>query len=477
MDKYGQTEIHPIALALTLAMSAAIFFVRRDRVAFPFLAVACLVTHAQRIVVADLDFSMLRIVILAGWARILLRGETRNYRFHPLDGALLVWLALGTLAYVVGPRGSVLHFVQRLGVILDAAGTYFLFRVLLHDTREVQRAVGAFGWLALVMVGPMIVEGLTGRNAFAALGGVPEQTIVRDGRLRCQSSFSHPIMAGVFGASSAALTAALLVSSPIQHARRLAALAAAVGMVVLSASSGPLITLLGALAGWALWPYRRSMWMFRWGTLAALVFLHLVREKPVWHLIGRLSSITGGTGWHRYRLIDEFVNRFGEWWLMGTYTTSHWNLPPAQARDITNQYVLEGVRGGLPLLLSYLAILFIGFQAVGRTWRRAQAMEGWPAADRRRVSLLVWGTGVCLATHSIAFVGVSYFGQLLSIFYLQLAMISSLAVALSRNRGLVTSAASGTKALRQPRAAASGSTPKPRPRDPVSAGRRLRERR
>src|SRR3990172_7785637 len=136
---------------------------------------------------------MLHIVILFGWARILLRGETRDYRFHPLDAALPIWLAFGTLAYIIGPRGSTAAFVQRLGVILDAAGTYFLFRMLLRDVRDVQRAATAFGWLALAMVGPVIVESLTGRNVFAALGGVPEHTNIRGGRLRCQASFSHPI--------------------------------------------------------------------------------------------------------------------------------------------------------------------------------------------------------------------------------------------------------------------------------------------
>ncbi len=46
-------------------------------------------------------------------------------------------------------------------------------------------------------------------------------------------------------------------------------------------------------------------------------FRDLVREKPVWHLIGRLSELIGGTGYHRVRLIDAAIDHFGDWWLKG----------------------------------------------------------------------------------------------------------------------------------------------------------------
>lgn len=433
MEKYGQTEVHPVALLLTLAMGVAMLVIRRDRAVVPLLFVACLITHAQRIVVGGLDFSMLRLIILFGWARVLLRGEAKHYRFHPLDAALPLWQTMATLGYVFGPRASIDGFVMRLGLTLDAAGTYFLFRVLLRDVRDVRRTVGAFGWMALLMIGPMIVENLTGRNVFAVLGGVSQISEVRDGRIRCQAAFSHPIMAGNFGASTAALLGALWLGYPKRRILLTAAALAAAGITVLSASSGPLMAFLAAALGWALWPARRHMRVIRWTTAAALIVIHFAREKPLWHLIGRLSSITGGTGWHRYRIIDEFINRFGEWWLAGTYTTEHWDIPFA-ARDITNQYVIEGVRSGLGALLSFVAVLVVAFRAVGESLRLAQAERQRAPREALRAALLAWALGVCLAAHSVAFIGVSYFGQLMALFYLHLAMIPSLARALSRNR-------------------------------------------
>jgi hypothetical protein len=171
----------------------------------------------------------------------------------------------------------------------------------------------------------------------------------------------------------------------------------------------------------------------RWCTFLILLFLHLVREKPVWHLLARLASITGGTGYHRFKLIDEAIAHFDEWWLLGTGSTEHWSL--AQASDITNQYILEGVRGGLPTLIAFIVVLVIGFRTTGRSVRRALALPQLAPADRQRTAMLGWGLGVCLGVHAVAFIGVSYFGQLSSILYLHMAMIPSFAIALSRVPG------------------------------------------
>ena len=74
MGRYGATDIHPVALVFTLSMALAFFVVRRDRAAVPLLLVACLIPHTQRIVIGGLDFSMLRIMVMFGWARVMFLG-------------------------------------------------------------------------------------------------------------------------------------------------------------------------------------------------------------------------------------------------------------------------------------------------------------------------------------------------------------------------------------------------------------------
>jgi hypothetical protein len=262
---------------------------------------------------------------------------------------------------------------------------------------------------------------------------------MRDGRLRCMASFSHPIMAGNFGATTAALVLGLWMTEPVHRMRHTIAAVSASAITILSASRGPLMAWLTALTGWGLWWQRKNMRAIRWTVFLVLLFLHLVREKPVWHLLARLASITGGTGYHRFKLIDEFIAHFSEWWLLGTGSTEHWHL--AQSSDITNQYILEGIRGGLPTLLAFVTVLVLGFRTTGRSVRRAMTLPQLSPVERERTAMVGWGLGVCLAVHSVAFIGVSYFGQMSSLLYLHVAMIPSYAVALARMPAPATSPA------------------------------------
>ena len=51
----------------------------------------------------------------------------------------------------------------------------------------------------------MILEHVTGRNVFSIFGGVPEFALIRDGKIRAQAVFAHPIVAGTVGANLLAL--------------------------------------------------------------------------------------------------------------------------------------------------------------------------------------------------------------------------------------------------------------------------------
>ena len=147
-----------------------------------------------------------------------------------------------------------------------------------------------------------------------------------------------------------------------------------------------------------------------------LLALQAVMTMPVWHLIHRLSNLGGGgTGYHRYLLIDAFIRRFGEWWFVGTRSTAHWGWG---LQDVTNQYVLEGVRGGLLTLILFIVVIVLAFRDVGRLWRVS-------SRDRYHLALS-WGIGVSLFVHCMNFIGVSYFGQMYVTWYLTLAMIGSM---------------------------------------------------
>jgi len=407
--------MHPVGLAMVLVCGLAMMVLPRRYAAWPMVLLVCFVAMAQRIVVCGLDFDVLRILVLFGWLGVLARQELTGFIWKPIDRALLVYAAVNTITYTA-LMGSFSAFINRLGFSFDAIGMYFLIRCLVRTWDDLNGIIMGFILASLPVAAFFLIENHTGRNLFGIFGGVPEITAVRDGRLRCQGAFSHPILAGCFWAGVLPLIAARWWSGRPAE-RRWAVVGGACCLVIIycCASSTPVMGVLMGAVGAAAFVWRRQMRWVRWGIVLGLVALHLLMKAPVWHLMSRVSFTSGSTGWHRHYLMDQAINRFGEWWLLGTQTTAHWG---EGLQDVTNQFILEGVRGGAATLAMFIATIVLAFGGVGRMWRRA-------GANPARVAMS-WALGVALFVHCMIFFGVSYFGQTIMVWYLTLAGIGSL---------------------------------------------------
>jgi len=142
--------------------------------------------------------------------------------------------------------------------------------------------------------------------------------------------------------------------------------------------------------------------------------------------MNRIGAIIGGTGWHRAELVDQFVRRFFEWFLIGTRNNANWGL---DMWDSINAYVRAGVEGGLVTLVFFLSILIIGFKRIGRA-RKLSENETSTGNER-----LLWAMGVTLFSNCIAFLGIIYFDQSAVAWYLTLVMISVMtALVLGENK-------------------------------------------
>src|SRR5690348_17378833 len=113
--------------------------------------------------------------------------------------------------------------------------------------------------------------------------------------------------------------------------------------------------------------------------------LQVCMKSPVWFLINRISALTGGTGWHRSELIDQFVRHFGDWWLIGTRDNASWGL---DMWDSINAYVNAGVEGGLITFVLFLSLFICAYKMIGRARRRAR--------HDRKNEILIWACGVAL---------------------------------------------------------------------------------
>ncbi|HEX2973906.1 MAG TPA: hypothetical protein VHP11_16355 [Tepidisphaeraceae bacterium] len=378
------------------------------------IIMACFIAPAQRVAVFSLNFTLLRILVLFGTVRILSRHEWMGFRWNSLDTVLVAWTICGTIAYTF-LFGSAEALKFKLGTSYDAVGMYFLFRCLVREWADIERATLGFVFVSVPVLAAFLIERATRHNLFAFLGGVPAITLEREGRLRCQGAFAHPILAGCFWASVMPLIAALWWRGGQSRWLATVGLAASGLIVVLCASSTPVAAAGGGLVGLCMFPLRRQMRPILWGSVALLATLHLVMKAPVWHLIARIDLAGGSTGWHRANLITQAINHFDEWWLLGVRSIASWGVWKG---DVTNQYLLEGVRGGAATAILFITMIWLAFRRVGALCRSV-------GEDRYHL-IVAWTLGVALFVHAVSFIAVNYFGQIWMVFFLQLAMPASL---------------------------------------------------
>ena len=268
----------------------------------------------------------------------------------------------------------------------------------------------------------MAYEMVTRHNVFSVFGGVPAETWIREGRLRCQGAFAHPILAGTYWAASLPLIWSLRGYKP--RTMRLGTVCC-LFIVAACSSSTPILSVVVAVIGAALLPWRRyrtRMWL---GLIALLTFLHIVMKKPVWHLISRLDFTGGSTGWHRYKVLDAFLEHFPRWYVGGDQKPESWGV--WQMNDVTNQYAAEGLDGGLLTLIVFVLVLVFAFGNVGR------ALKTGSIARRPDQQWICWTTGVAIFVHTVTFFGLTYFGQMIVMLYLQLALASCVYVFATRD--------------------------------------------
>ena len=410
---YGTTTLHPLGLSCLLLYCALVLALDKKYLLIPLILAACTISMAQRISVAGVDLTFLRILLLVALARCAFKGDFRGFSWNRLDSLVVAWVAVGVVVSCV--QGSFSILVGRLGWAFDVSVTYLLVRLCLTDLSQLAVIGRALSWISIPVALMFLVELRTGFNAFSVFGGVPAETVVREGKLRCQGPFSHPILAGVFWASCLPLVW-VGFREGVGHKLLSVAGGLAICVIVLaSASSTPIFALLIAALGIALYrfrDYRKLAWV---SVLAVLMCLHLVMSAPVWHILARVDVLGGSTGWHRYKIIDAFFENSHRWLIAGDMRPMEWGV--WEMRDVTNQYILEGLRGGLLGLLCFVAVFVCAFSFVGRTLRtHSDTGSLW----------IAWLIGVILATHCIVFLAVSYFGQMTYLLYMQLAFAGSL---------------------------------------------------
>ena len=410
-----------IGQSLPVLLGILTILLPRQYAAIPLLITACFTSRGQVIMIGPLHFTALRVLILLCLVRLFLKKEAQGIKLNAIDKAIISYTMVAVFTYTILWQSSE-AFINRMGLAFNVCGTYFLFRFLVRDVEDVKRVVKTLAVIIVPLAIAGLIENATGWNIFSIFGGVPEFTRIKEGKVRCTLSFEEAILAGTFGATVMPLFVGLLFGGGYSKKIGLFGFFASSIIAYVSHSSGAVLTYGVGVIGFVMWGFRRKMKLIRWGIAGGLVSLHLVMKGPVWDLIGRMGNIVGGTGFHRVELIDSCIRYFDEWWLIGTKFTAHWGptvlLDQPNMVDITSQYILQGVEGGLLTMFLFILVIVRSFQAVGRA---IQASEDQTLAGR----ILPWSLGVALLGHTLSFISVSYYTQVIVFYYMLLAMISA----------------------------------------------------
>jgi hypothetical protein len=413
----AETVLHPLVLALMLVVMVTLLVLPRRYMVTAFLAGVFLTPAGQQVLIGGVHVFVYRFIVIAGLSRML--RSTHKQRlvggWNSIDTAFTISIVAHAIAFVILYQQSS-AVVNQLGFVWDYVGGYVFLRYAIRGEEDVVQAVKCLAVLSVIFMATMVREQITGENIFGRLGGVLHISEVRGGRIRAQSAFQHPILAGTFGAIMLPLFVMLWKSTRSKVLAVIGCVSAFI-MTISSACSTPVLTCASGIFAMCLWPIRKYMRWICWSVAGGIALLTVFMNAPVWFLIARVGAVEGSSGFHRAMLVDTFVRHIEDWWLLGTNANGAWGN---MTFDTSNQYVNFGVTGGLLCLVGFIVTIALSFRRLGKVRRRVGRFE-------LRAEWFFWLLNAALVANVVAFWGISYFDQTRVAWFLLLAMISAAA--------------------------------------------------
>jgi hypothetical protein len=389
----------------------------RRYVLIPILVSGILMGMTQRIYIFSLDFTPVRILLLCGWIRLIIRSEYRSViSFNNIDKIFCLYVLWTIIAYVI-LWFTMDALIYKLGFLSYSFGIYFLVRYYIKDIDDLEKIINTLLYFTIPIAIVVIIERTTQHNYFSVFGNVDSYTYIREGKVRCFGPFSHPITLGSFGAALMPLSFSLLWKKKGNKNLGLVSLLASITMVFSSSSSGPFIALAASISGLFMWNFRKFLRVFLWGFFISIIGLHFIMKAPVWALINRLKIFSSSSTYHRFLIIDRLIANFNEWWLIGIQSTKHW-VDWKDITDVSNNYARVAVDGGIFVLALFVAVIILCFRHVGRMIVLAH--------DNLDHQKLFWSLGVCMFSYVVSFLGVSLWDQTILIWYFIIALLASI---------------------------------------------------
>lgn len=414
--------MNPIGSTILISLIILILSAPRRYALLAFACGVLFLTQGQAVDVLGFNMFAVRFLELAGFARVIARGEFVMSDLNRLDRALAISYLFTSLIFVVRSNEGHAYWI---GYSVDALLCYLTFRGLIRSQREFVWFLQGVVLLMIPYLGLLAAESGTLRNPFDFMNHDFRPPWLRSDRMRCFGSFRHPILMGTMGATFLPLFVGLALAG-IKRMWAGLGILLCLGFVWFANSGGPLNTMAFGILGWLFWGLRHEMRKVRVAALAFFAFLAFAMKAPIWFLPSKASFISGGDGWHRSYLMGCAIRNIEQWWIWGMplSETRDWFpyiLHTTNAADVTNQFVHLGITAGFGAIIVFIWFLSRMFGSLGLKLEQIRSMSSPPVPTE----YLLWGLGVVLSQHIINFIGITYFDQFYVIWFLHLAAITN----------------------------------------------------
>jgi len=378
--------------------------------------------------IGTIDIVVGRFVVAALLLRCLCEDKIRSkFVWSRLDTLVTLSMVVYVGAYFISQTMTFGATIEsRGGYVMDTWCAYLAARFIVTDRTKLISVIKCIS-IALVPLAILgVVESVTGWQPFAPLwiyspwfrGG----RFLSEGRFgfaRAVGPFSHAILFG--GGFAMFLPLVYYLRCEKKEWHTLAYILSGITMLgaLSSMSSGPWVMVIVVVFCLIMERHKKFVKPLFILLVVMCLFIGIASNRPFYHVIVSWANPLGGASWHRAKLIDLAIEHFNEWWLIGYGDQDPgWGPQLGMVRtDVTNEYILNGVRYGILGVIALCAVLAKTFRDLIFTYRKMRQ----PA-----MKSLCWAFGSLLFSITIAWMSVSFFGQLTTLVYCCLGMIGSM---------------------------------------------------
>jgi len=311
------------------------------------------------------------------------------------------------------------------GFLMDTWFAYMVARFIITDQSKLVTFTKVIGIVLIPLAIIGVYESITGCQIFFLLrrfcpwiGAIHESYEPRFGFYRAVGPFNHPILFGGVFAIFLPFLYYLRYQRDSWHTLGYVFTVVALIGAMSSVSAGSWVMVIIILLALAMEQQKHWVKPLLLAFVALCVLIGVASNRPFYHVLVSYLNPLGGTGWHRAKLLDVAIMHINEWWLSGYGDQDPgWGHYLGMGRtDITNQFILAGVKYGIWGVIALCSVLVATFRGLSRAYKRSINPE---------MKSLYWFLGALMFSVAVTWFSVTFFGQLESIFYFVLGIIAS----------------------------------------------------